>query len=534
MTRSREGLGVVALSVFLALQTTPGLAPELGDGAGPNSHMSVDSTTDIALTIQDFDDTEDPDEWLVDSSSGLHYRRTTDQERQANGWPNGTILVEQGSGTLDGFSTGSAGVEFLIALNDTETRHLNLSNSRANHRVNLTEHYIEGVENVVEPTRTKQVSLYTYRQADNSTSTYAIADNETGLFARSAVNRSNHNDTLMVISGPESAWTIEDLPTEDGDSVNEGLVILETLYRPVGTYSEMCVKVQMAQDSWLNECGEQEDPNNGNGNDAECGDGKDNDGDDWVDHPDDPGCDSKDDNDEWDPTKSYLFGVFGEVKWCTWHSDTWETRTAYVARIIDLGFRNRQTKANLVVEQRDCWFADSMGTANQCDSGEITCSHNHFHLGDHYYSYNGCNGDASCYSDEVWDDSDHSHKHDDYAGLKIAQAIHNGTMSHDGGTVCGLANVDLIGGDSVAAGPDSTARCYDFVSPHEVGHNFAADHGKEDKTGNSCGSGGTEYTLMFTGGSADDCRANHFSDSNRRQINECAFDTEGCPRAGTG
>lgn len=327
------------------------------------------------------------------------------------------------------------------------------------------------------------------------------------------------DDIEVSVKRNKTHWSIEDIPAPPGDTAptSEELTLV-TLTEADAPLSHRCpLGLEAICRLLCTELGMYC---------PECTDDIDNDDDGWVDYPNDSGCYSKWDDSELTTREEMTYGVFGEGKWCTYAGEEdWEEEIKDAYEQIDEGFDNNGgVIPDLEWESSTirCWFFESTDDAEHCDQNG-GCG---VKGSDEDYPYNGCDSQASCYRDNAWTDVEvRRDTGAEIPGLKVIHIVHEGVM----GDLCGLSEWPP-GGASVAIGPDDIAGtgCEDYVSTHEVGHNFDATHGDarpDDQVG--CD------TVMEQ--SADtNCRKNYFSDPNRNNIDDCVGLHNDCPRSGTG
>ncbi|HEX2022784.1 MAG TPA: hypothetical protein VHH36_08715, partial [Candidatus Thermoplasmatota archaeon] len=249
----------------------------------------------------------------------------------------------------------------------------------------------------------------------------------------------------------------------------------------------------------------------------QCSDGIDNDGDRWTDYARDPGCSSSADRSELDNPKSFPVGLYGEMKWCTRHASDWLAILVSTSAEIQGGFAaNGGTRAAPYLAQTHCWVAPTLLDAYACDAAG-GCED----AQGHDYPYNACNFSADCYMYQSIDDATHARRHSPgLPRLSNVQVIHDGTMDGNFLSFRGLCGqADPGGPRGVAIGRPyldlPVVGCKDFVSTHELGHNFGASHDNSLQGG--CG------TVMAESWAVN-CRWDFFSDLNRREINACVRD----------
>lgn len=221
----------------------------------------------------------------------------------------------------------------------------------------------------------------------------------------------------------------------------------------------------------------------------------------------------------------------GEIQWCTDNQGNWGSMLVDLALSMESGFGS--TQVDFSYERNMCWFAPSMSDAEQCDEegGYPTCYH---HFWGHEYPMTGCDRLVDCYASDAWAIVDHAREHSDFAGLDVVHVVHWSVMEDDDGepNVCGGAFGSNTGPDFDGAGVSTDwdhypYDCPPYVTTHEVGHNFNADH---------CDSAEVDgtWTVMASEGDPDcahdtDDLHNFFSDANEQTVNDCATSSD-CPR----
>lgn len=471
-------------------------------------------------TLDRFKNRDDPTTWLKDLLTGLLYRRTTSQERAENDWPVGTYLVEKAD--VEEAGPGTSQVTILIPTRDDNTESFELVRNYTEEGPAFVAHFVNGSSVVANPIfqiyrseHTKE-ELQHYTETNESRVAALVASDGPGFRGEALID-----DIAASIQRNQSDWWIEDVAAPPGDTApTSSQLTLVTLSDADAPLSHRCpLGLEPICRTLCTKTGNYC---------PECYDGQDNDGDNWIDHPSDPGCSDTWDDSEVDDRTQMNFAVFGEAKWCTDHGvDNYDEDIRPAYRQINKGFDNNGgVKADPVPTVVYCWFFDSDEEAVSCDkNGGCT-------VGDgHDYPYNGCDSDSICYRDNAWNDvTEHRHNRNDddpaIPDLKLIHIVHDGLM--DNGNICGRAEFPP-GGASVAIGPDqvATTGCEDYVSTHEVGHNFDARHGDARPVDVAC-------DTVMRQSSDTDCRKNYFSDPSRRTINDCVTSRSDCPRSGTG
>jgi hypothetical protein len=403
---------------------------------------------------------------MEDPVTGLDYRRTTEEEQTSNGWKAATFLVEEG---LSNASAGVDAVTFLVPLGDDLAVPITAEKVDERSGTTFTETRIDGGTQVYKPI----LHDYVFEGDTEAGSAFVdlTADSTGGYHAVATVG-----DVKADVGGSQAWWTLAQIPAADGEAPereNLSLVTLSPDLHRVATLAPISLTPL----------------------------------------PDGPTA-------EPEPglllASNYKFGLFGEIKWCTRYESDWKSRIDTIGTEISNGFGN--TDATLGQYHDHCWIADTLQDAQDC-ANNGGCAD----ASGHDYTYNSDGDDSQAYRDDAWNDVDHSRLHYTFDGLHIAHVVHDGTMDHPVGTVCGLSEWPP-GGASVAAGPDLPSGCRDYVSTHEVGHNFDATHDNALEGG--CG------TVMAESSQVS-CRWNYFNEPGVTEVNDCTTQSD-CPRSGTG
>lgn len=510
------------------------------------SSSGEDRTEQTAIRsdgLEGFDTLSDPGLWLKDDETELYYRRVTDNEVDSNGWFHSTYLVEL-EGGLEAVRSGHSDFTFIVPLSDdrVEVFDMRLVGSRDERSVEVS---------VGSPARSSVVTMRVYEGYQNGSERVAHlrGSNGGGLYGQALFNETDQ-DILGTVYGPESWWTVDDLLTVDGTTVNESAVVAVPLVELDGPYETICRYVLVTASSSII-CGDDGDDGDDKNDDPTCGDGVDNDNDEWIDYPDDPGCDSTSDSSEYDAPVDRDILLMGEMKWCTGNANNWDEIQSDLRRDVQEGFRgDRDTRVKLGDPGWNlCQIArvddePSYNLAEECDEGETQSSDCTDEEG-HDYIYYGARNESEIYRDNAWDYLTHFRQHNDsIPEVHVAQVIHDGLTDNE--TYCGLASFPDIwsGWDENISGPKPTGDNVAGSAPsshqlgecprdwwthtHEVGHNFFAWHSDSAEPGwaSPCD------TVMSNNAT---CRVNAFSDANRRNVNRCIDDDrDACPREGTG
>lgn len=456
--------------------------------------------------LPEFVDRPDPERWLVDEETGLHYRRTTAAERAVNGWIVGSYLVEQGN--LSDRQAAPDSLEMLVPYNDTVTETMTLELVGAETGPATLE--IRGSHQA----ETHEPTYYRYRTpaSENGNATLLTSDLHWGISGEVSVG--NHTGK---ISGPPGHWNLSDVDSPDGNQPQtDDLFLVELSERSGVDHPSYGTSNNSDSDSTALTASSSE----------------------AADAPGgglDPGASSSSDG------ITHNYAMIGEGKWCDEHGSNWNTDMAELASSVDNGFFD--TAAHMNSEILICH--DEFANPYDCDSeSEPDC----FYADGHPYPFNSCDADAICYAGcyswfgdcsetGAWYDIDHIRDHGWYsfAGLDVVQVIHKGLMHTDSETsLCGWgyfsdAGIDKAGASS-ATDWKSDHRCPDYMTTHEFGHNFNAEH---------CRADASVPTVMVTSKDDPECPeedadtsgiVNDFSDENRNlRVDPCAED-DNCPR----
>lgn len=491
----------------------------------------------------------DPRRWETGGESGVLYRRATSHERDANGWPDPTWLVEMG----DPLATARAGgpsFSFVLPLTDDEAEVIDVALSRTIPNRRFTEVHIGG------PTIVKNVTLQEYRSTApwQEEAAMLTVGNDSGLSGWVFVNRSGEPNRYAEMWGANPDWAFDHVPTEDRTTVLLQDVVLMAPFE-YGESDVTGVQVQCPV-----ECGVDGDGDgDGDPPPPECDDGVDNDSDGQEDYPEDSDCTDAADDDEGDGPVPFDFHLLGEVKWCNAVGDNWAPKSQSIGDNITAGFRgNEGQRADPRRSGNYCFFMDTYQDAVACDTGELTCF---LESTGEDYTFNKANGTATVYRDKAWDYVEFFRGDPNLTVPKVhaALVIHDGLMSSaEEVDNCGAASLPNLGsgwdeasngplptGDGVAATPtpQNTADCAGadrYTPTHEMGHIFNAFHGDATTVAASCSLG---HSVMVPGTAT---RCNEFTNEhnapedghdggNEEHITHCVDDhSDLCPRSGTG
>lgn len=508
-------MALVAAMVLMSIGTprplideTPGRNLETGTAtASPETGGTADTSGDSAL-VDELLDSSDPERWLTHEDSGHLYRRSTHQERSENGWLNGTYLVH--GPELAPTTSGVPSVNITLPYNDTRVEMAELSLART------ISNRTAAILNLSGGSHRYDFTSYVYEVEDSSNVDGRLFATDRGSY----YGEFSIEDRQIAVMAEHQGWVLDEVPAETEIGWND-------------TYAMRITECLKGCATWTQDTSSTDDTSD---------EGAD-------------GTDASSDSDSSIGKTEYNFHLLGEVKWCTKHKDDWDAKLTTLAHEIETGFADTSgVMADLDPQWVFCWFASNDDEANKCDTGEWTCSHDHAHLGDHWYSYNGCDSKTKCYKTCAWDHTDcgaaggpaggndlqHHSKHWDFPAASVVQVIHQGMqVNPDGDDVCGRASFSdgSTPGVSVSYGLPAPERCsVGFTSTHEVGHNFDAVHEDNEYAGETCTVNGVDYnvwTVMANESTVSgglECRANFFSTDNKDTINWCV-DRDDCPRA---
>lgn len=445
-----------------------------------------------------------PSLWSVEPLTGLHFRHTTLQERQANSWGSATYLVENPglNPTMNGGATASA----IIPISPVTALKVDLVYSLSHLAKSFTAIYESQSIGNIPPATTNSVDLHYYSLAPVPTtivtSAEVIGENDGGFAGSVRVGAIS-----AAVGSFNNWWYIAPLPTLDGVPVVIAALSLVTLSPDQGT---------------------------GIVNPA-----------DWIPAP--QGATPM----QAVAVTNYNYAITGEVKWCTQNSSNWKALMDKTQSEITASYTNTATQSpnptnvKLVASSAYCTLTKgSMTAANACANTGGCSDARGFN-----YPFNGDSDVATSYIRHAWDSVTLARNYVVIAPLKAMQVLHYSTFS-DGasGRLCGMA--DAIGGGnfpapnngavvagaegvSVAMGsyyPSGTG-CQNFTSSHEMGHSLNGIH--DDGVYDGC------HDIMGRSSATNaNCRWNIFAPSSKTRINQCPTHTNtggvaDCPRVGT-
>jgi hypothetical protein len=227
-----------------------------------------------------------------------------------------------------------------------------------------------------------------------------------------------------------------------------------------------------------------------------------------------------------DCAASNCLATIAETKYGTAHGvDEAHAQMRITATEITQGYGTSPDAAPVVHVVSAVWYSDSAATASSCDSSGGCVADSDPSVA---YTYNGCNGDGTCYRDHAWGDIDFWRTKVTIPGLMLVQVNHEGTITVPGlaGSYCG---VSLIGtgtnsvGQSTADGRPHTD-CRDYVSTHEAGHSIGGSDLDGGGPCGACGPGDDKTVMRYQDG-----RQNVFGDLSKGEIANCYAGS--CPRA---
>jgi hypothetical protein len=465
-------LGGTSLSTgaLLPAATPPGstgLAEAQNLTTGSRTSDEAPSQTMAERTFNEhFASLPDPVTWSEEPTTRLDHRRTTQGEQAENGWRAPTFLVEEGD--LSNAGAAPPNLTVAIPLGDQTATPVTLQ------RTNDTEQARFTATHVDRTSATQDLTLHHYEETvrtSKGTGTLELtADEQGGYYLRGSIGQ------LKIAMSPSvDWWTMDPLPAVDHSSPDTADLAL--------------VRLSLGQDDLLSAQTRIVPTQTGQTSDGSVG---------TLTHT------------------VYKFGLMGEMKWCTRYESSWQTKINTIGDQIMNGFSN--TNVDIGQYHDHCWLADTLQDAEDC-ANNGGC----YDAQGHAYPYNGDGDDASAYLADAWDDVSHSRQHYTFDGLHVAHVVHDGLLDTSLGGVCGDADAPPSGA-SAAAGLPLPSGCEDYVSTHEVGHNFDATHDNTEENG--CG------TVMAQSSQVG-CRWNYFNEPGQTEVNNCG-NTDGCPRWGTG
>jgi hypothetical protein len=425
----------------------------------------------------------DPAAWSQDAASGTHFRRATAHELSVNAWRPGTFLVETGS--LADLRTGPAQATFLVPLGDSSAQTLTLPHvgDRSDEAYYTTGAGLPGAAMPADTATAPTFHYYALRDAAAPDVEARItADDEGGYFGQA-----NLHGVRATLETNEAWWALDAVPGVGAPAA--GRVSIVTL---TPATSAVVFPPFMSETLPLDLTAQPRTVHN------------------------------------------YNFNDMGEMKWCTRYISDWKAKIDTIKSETINGFNTNAggTDAHLARVHDHCWTASTLADATNCaNSGGCVDANGHS------YPYNADGSTATEYRLDVWDDVAHSHLHYTFATASVSQAIHDGTQSDPSGALCGLSKFPdtsaptAANGGSVAAGLPMPSGCKDYVSTHEMGHNFYATH--DNTAYGTCGGGGSGISVMGQSGYAGaSCRFDDFRSSAKTEITNCVPNST-CPRTGT-
>lgn len=419
----------------------------------------------------------DPLVWVEESSTGLHYRRTTGAERVANDWPSPTFLVETGS--LASLSAGPEAARILIPFGTLTAVEVDLVKVRSRSGDLYAATYA-GTDPSLLPPDELSVPTFYYYDARQDGLVAGVDGRITAVDEGGYYGEFILDSIKAIVETNQKWWTIEDIATPDGEPIDPRGVTLVTLKpatevtiplpRPDGEFSTLAV--------------------------------------------------------------TYNYDQMGEIKWCTRYEADWKAKIDTLNNQITAAFNtnNGGTDAHLGRIHDHCWIAPSVAQADDCANiGGCKDSSGH------NYPYNADGNTAESLLPDVWADVEHSHLHYTFGTAKVAALVHYDKVyvATFGVTSCGAAASEPEEGfgSSVSAGLPLPSPCLDYIASHEIGHNFRAKH--DTTMVGTCTGGGNMINLMGTSeGSGASCRANYFLSAAKSDITSCTQDST-CPRTGS-
>ena len=448
----------------------------------------------------------DPARWSVDPATGLLFRRATQLELRRNGWDPGTFLVETGNLTKRA-RRGASELSVLIPLRAGGAQLVELDRLSQEIGPVAIETRVSGRGahakvrlHVTEPVFYNYHSHVVEGRAGldiNNALMLLVSSNEGGVSAYGVVDA-----TEVHVLGPTPTWFIDSVPAPGPGSLqSKSLAKVSLLQLPGGVQAHWSAcQLAVTCDLLCAYLGgglpfdpELEDPpppcspfeSGGSPAGLECVDGVDNDQDGTTDAAD-IDC-AGHDHPEGTPFHFHKFesgrdfGLFGEVKACTYWGPNWKTTMKGFATSI-INYFNEETKslaADLRWGVMSCWVFQNLDDAQLCSqAGECPG----FDQPPHVYPYAGDGSDADDYRSHVALDIQHAHAVGLNFPISVAHVTHKGALSDGDDSKCGkafLGSGNSLSGYTVSG--VEVAGCHNFRSAaHEIGHAFGADHLEED------------------------------------------------------
>lgn len=438
--------------------------------------------------IDDFREMDEPDVWLEDPRSGLHYRRTTIAEQEQYGWIAGSYIVEQGD--LVNRLERPVNLEILLPYNDTVTETLSLHLVEASVGPPSAEFNSNGTVTITEPTYFKYIA-----QSSDGIGAFLVTSTQGwGMAGRAAFD-----DRIATIASLSDRVNLTALLTASGEPLVDKDLFIVQFIRMVdgGDLQATPCSTIFHRMSWTRTY-------------ASCGLGDDGgDGAPPVGGSDGPSV----------AAVVHKYAMLGEGMWCEERQEqgeNWNEELSLLGWTVRDGFSN--TQADMQYEWNFCHTEfNDVGHAEVCDAGDNWWPPECEYSDGHTYAFHDCDAVADCYRSNAWSDVVHFREHGSNAPLlDVVNVIHRDVMNS--GTKCGRAYFPGSGPDNNGAGVSTDwtrTGCAPYVATHEIGHNFGAIHDDAD-----------DCTVMQSGAQ---CRSNSFSDPNRDTVDNCATDTD-CPR----
>jgi len=446
--------------------------------------------------VEEFVGLDDPDRWRVDEESDIQYRRATEEERDENGWIVGSYLVEIPERTQA--TEGKQSLTISIPYNDTRVDRFRVEHEEERDGPGASEFQVGSASAFHGDESTVDEDFHLYQSNVTEThGAYLIVSSAGGMSGKAILD-----ERVVTIKGPEEHWNLDELSSPASEPAErEALALVQFTLHQTPVDSQDCLVAAPFGNA-----------------DETCTARSD------SDSPADGGISST-------THTQRNYGMAGEIQWCTDNKGNWNSMLSDIGWTVKNGFSD--TVASMNYEWNICWFADSVGDAEDCDQdgGYPDCYH---HFWGHEYPMNGCDRYTACYASNAWEVVDHARKHSDFAGLDVINVVHWEVMENSKGdvVVCGGAYDSSKGSDLAGAGVSTdwdhySNSCPSYVATHEVGHNFNANHCDSEKVDGT-------WTVMASSGD-DNCRRdtsdvhNYFSSTNEDTVDDCARSSD-CPR----
>ncbi len=476
------------------------------------THCGRADTFPCDRTIGKFVGRPDPENWTVDGSTGVQYRRATQEELNKNAWRPGTFLID--SSSIAGAAQGNQRINVLIPLEDGLAEAVSFDLLRANEGLQFVSRdagviLADGgiAAEMIEPTQYEYVQLDFDRQSPAPSR---------GVWARMLAGEDGGVLMSGLLQGVEfelnsssRGWHIDELESEPGYSAPSGSTVATVTLLSLGDYGgtqfSQCLGGGGDACDWLCDASAgvpcDDNPHTGPGSsDNHCSDNTDNDND-GTNNSGDEECKSRpewgDDvhpgfpRREWESGKSMV--LMGEGRFCTHYAGNWIQRLTRVGWDSEALMNSSRAFTGLSGGEMSlrylgagCWFFPTLDDANECRVDGTGCPSG--------YPYGGAGSTAANYYNHVWDDIDEATDYGWNKALHVAQTVYWGGTNASNGSVmscsasegsgcCGATfypGSNMQRGASVVQYEISTGGCNASKaaasSAHEVGHTFGLDH----------------------------------------------------------